>query len=316
MRTLRRYFLFLSWLFISVLQGFPQGNILLDVRWVGDDQSHIYIFGEELNYKYDMPAGSIFLQGLNQTPKGERSDFRLGEAWFSLNFLDNMVVIKAGRFPLPFGLNAFYDPHFEVIQPLYQQSLGLRLDEGASVSGSYGPYLFTLSASHGTGSSKGEKITYILRVEREVPENPWFKGNFGFSLLSGNLPLVDEKGMTSQTVDKTRIGLDYNLRWGKIHLVGELHIGGDKDTNVGGVFSLLEIPLREKLKLSLSWRAFNFDLDKKKEIRMGGAGISWNIDEHNKLSLIYQKDFYNRKDIYTLQLLTCYSLRDLVKKRF
>lgn len=312
----KRYFLFLSLLFYLIAPGFGEGNLVLDARWVSNDQSHIYLFGEELNYKYEMPAGSIYLQGLNQTPKGERSDFRLGEAWFDLKFLDNILVIKVGRFPLPFGLNSFYDSHFEVIQPLYQQSLGLRLDEGASVSGSYGPYLFTFSASHGTGSSKSEKTTFIFRVQREIPQNPFFKGDFGFSLLSGNLPLVDETGITSRMIDKTRIGLDFKMSAGKANLLGEAHIGGDKDTSVGGFFLLADIPWKKNLKFLLAWRSFNFDLDNKREIRMGSGGVSWDIDKHNRLSLVYQRDFYSKKDIYTLQFLTHYPLSDLAKMRF
>lgn len=316
MRMRRGCFLLLSWFFIFPLRGFPQGNLVLDARWESDDQSKIYLFGEELNYEYDMPAGSLFLQGLNQTPKGERSDFRLGEAWLNLRFLDDSLLIKVGRFPLPFGLNSFYDAHFAVIQPLYQQSLGLRLDEGVSISGSYGPYLFTLSASQGTGSSDSKKTTYIIRAEREIPKNPWAEGKLGFSLLSGNLPLVDEEGLTSETVDKTRIGLDFRVNLGKTNLLGEAHIGGDEDINAGGFFLLAEIPFKERLNLLLSWRSFNFDLDEGREVRRWGGGISWDMDEHSRLSLVYQRDSYHKKDIYTLQLLTHYSLSDLVKKRF
>lgn len=288
---------------------------MLDARWVCNDQSNLYLFGEELNYKYELPAGSIFLQGLNQTPKGERNDFRLGEAWFTLNFLDNILVIKAGRFPLPFGLNSFYDPHFEVIQPLYQQSLGLRMDEGASISCSYGEYRFTFSATQGTGSSKGEKKTFIFRVEREIPKNPLVKGDFGFSLLAGNLPLVEETGITSKMIDKTRIGLDFQLHQGKSQILGEAHIGGDKDINVGGFFLVYEIPLKKNLKFLLSWRSFNFDLDRGKETRVGSGGISWDINKHNKISFVYQRD-HKKKSSYTLQFLTSYSFSDLAKRRF
>ncbi len=316
MEMLRGFYLFLNCFFILAQPGLSEVNLLLDARWDVNHQSRLYLFGGELNYKYDMPAGSIFLQMLNQTTGGERSDFRLGEAWFTLNFLDNTLVAKAGRFPLPFALNAFYDPHFEVIQPLYSQSLGLRLDEGASISGSYGPYLFTFSASRGTESSKGEKTTYILRVEREISPNPLVEGDFGFSLLSGSLPLVNEEGITSERIDKTRIGLDFRIYKGKTRFLGEAHIGGDKDINVGGFFLLAEVPLKESLKLLLSWRSFNFDLDKGKETRMASGGINWDIDQHNRLTLVYQRDFYANKNTYTLQLLTHYSLSDLLKKRF
>ncbi|MEM0010978.1 MAG: hypothetical protein QXT84_04710 [Candidatus Bathyarchaeia archaeon] len=233
-----------------------------------------------------------------------------------MNFFDNVLIVKAGRIPLPFGLNAFYDPHFKVIQPLYQQSLGLRLADGACLSGRYGDYLFCLSASRSVRSSKNEKTTYIFRVEREIPSNPWIKGDFGFSLLSGYLPLVDEFGITPLTIDKTRIGLDFNITKGKSKLLGEAHIGGDKDTNVGGFFLLGEVPLQKNLKLIISWRSFNFDVDKGREMRMGSAGVSWDISDHHKLSLVYQRDYFNRKNIYTLQLLTVYSLSDLVKKGF
>jgi hypothetical protein len=309
---LRRYFLFLNFLLFS-LRCFAGGNIVLDSRFIGNEKSNILLYGEEINYKYELPAGTIFLQALNQSPKGERDDFRIGEAWFTINFADNKFIAKVGRFPLPFALNAVYDPHFQVIQPLYQQSLGLRLDEGACLLGSYGPYDFILSASHGTGSSKGEKTTYILRVEREIPDNPFLKGNFGFSLLSGRLPLVNEEGITSQTIDKSRIGLDFQALLGSLHLLGEAHIGGDKDINVGGFFLLAKMPMKNKIEYLLSWRSFNFDIDKEREVRWGGTGISWEIDRHNKLSFVYQRDFYNKKNFYTLQLLTSYSFEELSK---
>ncbi|MGB9877289.1 MAG: hypothetical protein ACPLPS_05935 [bacterium] len=309
---LRRYFLFLNFLLLS-MRCFSGGNLLLDARLKKDEGTNLYIFGEEINYKYDLPAGSFFLQALNQSPNGERSDFRFGEAWFTINFADNALIVKVGRFPLPFALNAVYDPHFQVIQPLYQQSLGLRLDEGASLSGRYGPYSFILSASHGTGGSKSEKTTYILRVERAIPENPFLKGNFGFSLLSGRLPQVDTKGFTNKTIDKSRIGLDFQALMGSLRLLGEAHIGGDKDINVGGFFILAELPLRNKIDFLFSWRSFNFDLDKGKEARIGGTGLSWDIDKHNKLSFIYQRDFFEKENILTLQLLTSYPLEEIGK---
>ena len=309
---LRRYFLFLNFLLFS-LRCFAGGNIVLDSRFIRNEKNNILLYGEEINYKYELPAGTIFLQALNQSPKGERDDFRIGEAWFTINFSDNKFIAKVGRFPLPFALNAVYDPHFQVIQPLYQQSLGLRLDEGACLLGSYGPYDFILSASHGTGSSKGEKTTYILRVEREIPTNPFLKGSFGFSLLSGNLPLVNEEGITSQTIDKTRIGLDFKAVVGSFQIFGEAHIGGDKDINVGGFFFLAQAPIKKSIDLFFSWRCFNFDLDKDKEVSLGGAGLSWEIDRHNKLSFVYQRDYYKKKNFYTLQLLTSCSFEELAK---
>ncbi|MBC7329646.1 hypothetical protein H5T88_04725 [bacterium] len=308
----RRYFLFLNFVFFS-LRCFAGGNIALDSRFITNEKSNILLYGEEINYKYELPAGTIYLQALNQSPKGERNDLRIGEAWFTINFADNKLIAKVGRFPLPFALNAVYDPHFQVIQPLYQQSIGLRLDEGACLQGSYGPYKFILSASHGTGGSKSERTTYILRVERKIPDNPFFKGNFGFSLLSGRLPLVDEQGITSQLIDKSRVGLDFQALVGSFHLLGEAHIGGDKDINVGGFFLLAKTPIKNKIECLFSWRSFNFDMDKEREVRLGGAGISWEIDKHNRLSFVYQRDFYNKKNFYTLQLLTSYSFDELAK---
>ena len=313
----RGYFLFLS-LLLFPLRCFSQGNIVLDSRFISNENYNILLYGEEINYKYELPAGSFFLQALNQSPKGERDDFRIGEAWFTINFADNKLIAKVGRFPLPFALNAIYDPHFQVIQPLYQQSLGLRLDEGAYLTGSYGPYNFILSASHGTGGSKSEKTTYILRIEREIPQNPFLKGNFGFSLLSGRLPLVDEQRITNQMVDKTRIGLDFKVLIGSFHLLGEAHIGGDKDINVGGFFLLAKMPIKDKIEYLLFWRSFNFDMDKGREVRLGGTGISWEIDRHNALSFVYERDFYKKKNFYILQLLTSYSFEELerLKKKF
>lgn len=316
-QMLKRFSLFLNLILVISLRGFSQGNLAIDARVLRDDDTHIYLWGEEINYKYDMQAGSIYIQLLNQSPQGERDDFRLGEAWFILNFYDEKVFVKVGRIPLPFGLNAIYDPHFEVIQPLYQQSLGLRLDEGACVSGSYGSFKYFLSASRGLRKERKEgKTTYILRVEREIPPNPFIKGDFGFSLLSGDLPLVTEEGLTNKYIDKTRIGLDFKVPIGRSLLLGEAHIGGDKDINVGGFFLLFETPWKERTKFILSWRSFNFDLDKKKEVSMGGGGLSWEIDAHNRLSLIYQRDLYNKKDIYTLQWLIKYNFNDIAKLRF
>lgn len=311
---LRGFLLFLSIYLLGV--GIPfaegEGRLIGDLRWQEEEkQKSLSLHTVEMSYSYALPIGHLYLQILNQKPTGEKDDLHIGEAWLKMRFADDKLFIKAGRIPLPFALNAVYDPHLEVIQPLYPQSLGLRLGEGVMAQGVYGPYLFMISACQKAKSSgEGNKV-FSLRVSRPLPSNPFGRGEFGFSLLGGKLPYVDEKGiMTEKMVDKSRIGLDFSLQGRGYRLIGEGTTGADEEREVGGYFLLLEAPLvSPNLKFLASWRAFNFDQGKGKEVKRGGVGVKWGIKENVSLSYIYQRDYYYRKDLHTFQLIYSYPLR-------
>lgn len=311
---LRGFLLSLSIYFLGASLPFAEGEgwLIGDLRWQEEgERKNLSLHTVEMNYSYDLPIGHFYLQILNQKPTGEKDDLHIGEAWWKMRFADDKLFIKAGRIPLPFALNAVYDPHLEVIQPLYPQSLGLRLGEGVMAQGVYGPYLFMISTCQKARSSGEGTRVFILRVSRPLPSNPFGRGEFGFSLLGGKLPYVDEKGiMTQKMIDKNRIGLDFSLQGRGYRLIGEGTTGADEEIEVGGYFLLLEAPLvSPNLKLLASWRAFNFDQGKGKEVKRGGIGVKWRVKENVFLSYIYQRDYYYHKDLHTFQLVYSYPLR-------
>jgi hypothetical protein len=177
---------------------------------------------------------------------------RASEAYGFYRFLFPGVSanVRVGQFVLPFGLLAVYDTPLQPIQPLYELSLGLRVDTGVMIEGEYGKfYHYAGSITTGAGPDRrdinnNQVITF--RLDRTFPTR---LGRFqvGGSLLTGYAPItnfdthLDPSGFSgagnaTDVVKKTRFAGDGVYHNGPFVGRGEIVFGSDDQNPVWGYF--------------------------------------------------------------------------------
>lgn len=207
--------------------------------------------------------GSFYVQLIAENPPDvpHGDDVQIGEAYFIYrlpveNDFDSTAYVKVGQFPLPFGLLAVYDPHLVILQPLYAQSLGVRNDFGAAVSGrAYGFLNYDLAITTGTGPGHlyvNPNRVVTFRLGRTFTTRNGVV-NVGGSLLQGRLPITD---ITVQNpfavelppsgrvradrggfVSKSRLGGDASYGYKRVVARGEVVAGADADQRVLGYYA-------------------------------------------------------------------------------
>ena len=197
--------------------------------------------------------------------------------------------VKAGQFPLPFGLTALYDP-LQPIQPLYEKSLGLRLDTGVMLEGEYGDFLYAAALTTGAGPNRIRSDRLItFRLERTVVTE---LGKFivGGSLLSGRAPVTgfDTQLPASGTsdarefIEKTRFAGDGQYFFGPLILRGEIMFGGDGPDPVWGYFAEGNYRFAPRLTAVATRRLWVFPA---KPQTASSTGIGLNYDIGNGLTI-------------------------------
>jgi hypothetical protein len=207
--------------------------------------------------------GNLYVQILAENPpeQAHGDDVQIGEAYFIYrlpveNDFDSTAYLKVGQFQLPFGLLAVYDPHLLLLQPLYPQSLGLRTDFGAAISGRvYGFLNYDLAVTTGTGpnhlyANPNRVVTF--RLGRTFTTRNGVV-NVGGSLLQGRLPITDittdnpfavelpPSGRVHADrggfVSKSRLAGDASYGFRRIVARGEVVAGADNDQRILGYYA-------------------------------------------------------------------------------
>jgi hypothetical protein len=207
--------------------------------------------------------GNVYIQGLLETPQDQgsssKSFLRVGEAYISyqlpiLTQTDSLSYIKAGQFPVALGLTPVYDTHLQIMQSLYPESLGERLDWGLGVDGRfYGvlDYKATMTAGLGPDKITTPKSPVVAFRLGRLFATPAGAFNIGGSILSGRMPQTAVDPVTGYSpalppsgyttapygfVNKTRIAGDGQWTYQQVTLRAEAVAGADADKRVFGYF--------------------------------------------------------------------------------
>jgi hypothetical protein len=255
---------------IPVGFGFLVGGSL-DVRGrtsAGGLRERIWINTGELQIQHPVTTnrvahGNVKVQVIFEDPVDipEGRDIQLGEAYVLYKLplrsgAASSAYLKVGQFQLPFALLAEYDPHLDLVQPLYAQSIGLRNDWGIAVSGRfYGLLTYDLSVTTGAGPNRADidpNRLICFRLGRTFVTRNGIV-NVGGSLLSGRLPVtnIDSSHPFAnelppsgrirtvrgpQFTEKTRIAGDGTYTYKNVTGRGEIMTGADDDDRVFGFF--------------------------------------------------------------------------------
>ena len=228
----------------------------------------VWINTAELDFKHPITQkgqarGNLYLQVIAEDPPDipHGKDIQIGEAYVLYKLgvqsdTNTSAYVKFGQFQLPFGLLAVYDPHLLILQPLYAQSLGLRTDFGAALSGQlYGYLNYDLSVTTGTGPNHidlNPSRVFNFRLGRTFTTRNGVV-NVGGSLLQGRLPVTDltadnpfavelppsgriRANREERFVSKSRIAGDASYGFQRTTARGELVVGADNDQRVLGYY--------------------------------------------------------------------------------
>lgn len=204
---------------------------------------------------------------------------------------------KVGQFVLPFGLMAVYDTPLQLIQPLYEKSLGLRVDSGVMLEGQYGLYLYAVALTTGVGPNRSDadaNKAITFRLSRTVPTD---LGTFavGGSLMSGRGPVTSfntelpASGYSGarRYVDKTRFAGDGQYFFGAVTLRGEVVFGGEAEESVWGYFAEGNYKITPRATLVAFRRLWNF-AEKPMASATTGAGIHYDFGKGFLIRALYE----------------------------
>ena len=217
-------------------------------------------------------------------------------AFYNFSLQGGAAQLKAGQFVLPFGLAAVYDP-LQPVQPLYEKSVGLRVDTGMGLEGEYGPYRYTAALTTGSGPDRSDfdanrLVSFSLSRTVTTPVGVF---EVGGSLLSGRGPVTSfdtqlpASGYSGarEFIDKTRIGGDGQYFFGLVALRGEIVFGGDNEEPVWGYFAEGNYRATPRLTLVALRKLWNFP-QKPMSSATTGAGVNYDFGNGFTLRALYE----------------------------
>jgi hypothetical protein len=223
-------------------------------------------YGDKMDFALQVPVTT--------TMEGRGRQMHFGNAYVIFKGKVGAPTVKAGQFVVPFSNMADYDTHTKVFQPLYANSVGVRIDQGVEVEGYLGDAEWQAAVTNGNGPYRsdidGNKVvTGRIAKKFQIGDD---EVKVGVSALKGRLPvfsLMDDPMMdgkdaklvdvdTSMAVgqndragfaDKTRYAVDVEYYKG-IDLIRAEFVGGtDNGRSVNGQWLQVEHPLNYKTSL-------------------------------------------------------------------
>jgi len=283
----------------------------------------VWVNAAELDFQHPItakgvPHGNVVLQLIAEDPAdiAHGNDVQVGEAYllYKLPLRDDVGTtsfIKLGQFQIPFGLLAVYDPHLKIVQPLYAQSLGLRTDWGAALSGTLYGYLqydFALTTGSGPNHADVDPDRLVtFRLGRSFSTRNGLL-TVGGSLLSGRLPVTDPDASDPFAVElppsgrsrpnrldsqgerftpKTRIGGDFTYVYKAITARGEAVAGANKSNRVLGYYIEGNYEFLPRVSGLLARSLFVYPLGNSNASREY-VGLNYAAGRHLSLGAVYE----------------------------
>ncbi len=279
----------------------------------------VWINDAELDFQHPITrkgqsVGNVVLQVIAEDPPdtAHGQDVQIGEAYLLYKLpiqtdTASTAFLKVGQFQLPFALLAVYDPHLDIIQPLYAQSLGLRTDWGAALSGSFYGYLhYDFALTTGTGPNHADVDPNRLVTFRLGRTFSTRNGvvNVGGSLLSGRLPVTDPDADNPFATElpasgrvrayrgagftpKTRIAGDGTFSYRSVTARGEAMIGADGNNRVLGYFVQGDYAFVRRVSLSAAHSLFVYPVGNSNASRED-LGLSYAAGRDLRVSGVYE----------------------------
>ena len=218
-------------------------------------------------------------------------------AYYRFRFPGVTANVRVGQFVLPFGLIAVYDTPLQPIQPLYEKSLGLRVDTGTMLEGEYGPYHYAGSITTGSGPNRrdiNDGRLYTFRLERSV-DTKIGRIQVGGSLLTGKGPVTNfetelpASGTSGarEFVNMTRFAGDGQYFLGPWTARGEVVFGANDQNPVWGYFAEGDYRVLPRLELVTYLKRWDFPV-KPQQTSSLGFGVNLTMGKGLILRALYE----------------------------
>ena len=300
------------------------GALDLRTRTSTSGRQGVWVNSAELDLQqpissHGQPRGNIVIQLMAEDPPDVRhaaADVQIGEAYFLYQLpihtdTGTTAFVKLGQFQIPFALLAVYDPHLQILQPLYAQSLGLRTDWGVALTGHlYGYLQYDLSLTTGTGPNHADVDPNRLVTFRLGRTFTTRNGEvtFGGSLLSGRLPVTDLDANNPFALElppsgrvradrfdsegnrftpKTRIAGDATYAYRSLSARAEAMVGADKDKRVQGYYAEGDYRFTPRATLTAAHSTFIYPVGDSSSTG-NSVGLSYAFGRELTLSSLYQ----------------------------
>lgn len=157
-------------------------------------------------------------------------------------------TIRVGHFDPAFGLEPVLDTHGSMLQTSIFNNIGYKKDWGIGYRTYIGDYDIEMAAQLGSGMGIHFKNNYLLSTRISSVTDTGLEYGFSFlhgqtlkSRLSWTIPAADL--VSEESVLRNRIGADIQCPLGPFRFLGELAVGTDDGTTVGGGMAQLEYDL-------------------------------------------------------------------------
>lgn len=278
-----------------------------------------------ISYRH-IRQGTVFVEEMLETPPDQvgptKTALRLGEAYANyrlpiLTDTNSTAYLKVGQFPIAAGLTAVYDTHLQIMQSLYDEGLGVRIDPGVGVDGRfYGVLDYRASLTAGTGPDRftsNHPVVAFRLGHLFATEVGAF--NVGGSLLAGQLPITKVDPVTGFSpslppsgyvsasdgyIQKSRIIGDGQWTYRQFTLRGEGMTGADGPYAVYGYYIEGEYRFAPGLTAVAARKYWNYGIgDSSSSDNAGGI----NIDYGNNFSvrLLYEERLDTPYDITAIR---------------
>jgi hypothetical protein len=253
--------------------------------------------------------GTIFLQGDVESPPDQtppaKTQARIGETYVSyrlplLQQTDSVAYLKVGQFPIALGLTPVYDTHMQIMQSLYPEAIGVRIDPGIAVEGEFSGLLnYEAALTSGVGADRTDPSNspvVSFRLGRLFTTD-YGTFNVGGSMLSGYLPYthvdplsgfaptITPSGYTSAPygyINKTRVAGDCQWNYNDYTVRGEVMEGADNDQSVYGYFAEAEWRFAPGLTAVAARKYWNFGSS---DQQVDDNAMGLNVSYGNNLSV-------------------------------
>lgn len=252
--------------------------------------------------------GTVFVQEMVETPADQvgssKTAVRLGEAYVTyrlpiLTETDSVASVKVGQFPIAAGFVPVYDTHLQIMQPLYDQGIGVRIDPGIGVDGRfYGVLDYKASLTSGTGADNFSTNHGVLAFRLgHLFATQFGAFDVGGSLLSGMLPITQVDRTTGFApalppsgyfpsnvgyISKTRIIGDGQWTYQRYTIRGEFMTGADGSNTVYGYYSEGEYRFAQGLTAVVARKYWDYGIQNSSSTDTAGG---FNVDYGNNFSI-------------------------------
>ena len=220
-------------------------------------------------------------------------------AWLEYKF-SPYLKIRGGHFDPSFGLEPVVDTHSTLLQTLAEQDIGFNKDWGVQMRGSFPKFDYEASMQIGSGMSiRRQDDSYLATLRIGSPQGRNLQG--GFSLLSGRT--LESAGMrtfprnellSSDAVDKKRVGLDGQYLYGPFLFKGEFAYGRNDKNDVLGYLTeiVYTLPSHQNIEFELQYKSWINDIHLTSSDEPAlTLGATYRLNQSTKLSAAFLHDF-------------------------